>query len=54
VSDVVKLLEDKPEKPNYEDAQYGSALGLDPNQTLASVLESKIESHYGPVLGIDL
>lgn len=33
VSDIVKLLEDKPEKPNYDDAQYGSALGFDPNKT---------------------
>jgi hypothetical protein len=34
VSDIVKLLEDKPEKPNYQDeAHYGPALGSDPQRT---------------------
>jgi hypothetical protein len=31
VADVVKLLDDKPERPNYEtEAHYGPALGHDP------------------------
>ena len=30
VADTVKLLDAKPEKPNYGDAQYGPALGFDP------------------------
>ncbi len=30
ISDIVKLLDEKPEKPNYEDAQYGLALGFEP------------------------
>jgi hypothetical protein len=31
VSDIVKLLDEKPEKPNYqEDAHYGPALGSGP------------------------
>jgi hypothetical protein len=41
VSDIVKLLEDKPEEPNYQDeAHYGPALGSDPQHTprQASVL----------------
>jgi len=29
VADIVKLIDEKPEKPNYGDAQYGSALGYD-------------------------
>jgi len=30
VSDIVKLLEEKAEKPNYNDAQCGPALGQEP------------------------
>ncbi len=30
IADIVKLLDEKPEKPNYDDAQYGPALGHDP------------------------
>ena len=30
IADIVKLLDEKPEKPNYDDAQYGSTLGHDP------------------------
>ena len=30
IADTVKLMEDKPKKPNYDDAQCGSALGFNP------------------------
>jgi len=30
VADIEKLLDDRSEKPNYADAQYGPALGLEP------------------------
>jgi len=30
VADIVKLLDERPKKPNYDDAQYGPALGYDP------------------------
>ncbi len=30
IADIVKLLDEKPEKPNYGDAQYGPVLGHDP------------------------
>ncbi|MGI8962204.1 MAG: hypothetical protein ACR2IV_21090 [Bryobacteraceae bacterium] len=31
VADIVKLLDEKPDKPNYQDdAHYGPALGFDP------------------------
>jgi IS1 family transposase len=31
VADIVKLLDEKPEKPNYNDAPYGPALGHNPS-----------------------
>lgn len=33
LADIVKLLDEKSDKPNYEDVQYGSALGFNPGQT---------------------
>jgi IS1 family transposase/lambda repressor-like predicted transcriptional regulator len=30
VADIVKLLDEKPEKPNHDEGHYGPALGLDP------------------------
>ncbi len=36
IADIVKLLDEKPEKLNYDDAQYGPALEFDPNSTRGS------------------
>lgn len=38
MADFVAPLDEKPEKPNYDDAQYGQALGFDPSSTRGSRL----------------